>query len=57
MRFEAKTILITGASSGMGRAIATELGRRGNKIIATARRVERLEALKTEIEAAGGQSC
>ena len=50
-----KTILITGASSGLGHAIALELGRRGHKIIATARREERLHELAREIHAGGGQ--
>ncbi len=55
MNLANKTILITGASSGLGHAIALELGRRGNKIIATARRAERLRALAREIQSSGGQ--
>lgn len=37
--------LVTGGSSGLGRAIALELARRGCGVLATARRAERLDAL------------
>lgn len=38
-----KTILVTGASSGIGRAIAVECSRMGATVILTARNAERLE--------------
>lgn len=49
-----KVVLVTGASSGIGEAVARELAAAGAKVAIGARRVERLEALKAEIEAAGG---
>lgn len=42
--------VVTGASSGIGEAFARELGRRGFSLILVARRRERLEALKAELE-------
>jgi short-subunit dehydrogenase len=45
-----RTMLITGASAGIGAALAREYAGRGWNLIITARRTERLEALKTEIE-------
>ena len=45
-------MLITGASAGIGAALAHEYAGRGWNLIVTARRTERLEALKAEIEAA-----
>ena len=49
-----KVILITGASSGIGEGIARELGTTGAKVLLGARRVERIEAISTEICRAGG---
>jgi NAD(P)-dependent dehydrogenase (short-subunit alcohol dehydrogenase family) len=50
-----RTILITGASSGLGEHFAKSLAKRGASVGLAARRVERLEALKAEIEADGGR--
>ncbi len=44
-----KTILITGASSGLGMGMATEFAKHGHNLALCARRVERLEELKTEL--------
>jgi short-subunit dehydrogenase len=45
--------LVTGASSGVGRAVALELARRGCRVLATARRGDRLAELAEESRAAG----
>ncbi len=47
-----KTILITGASSGLGRGMAREFAARGRDLALCARRTERLDALKAELLAA-----
>ena len=46
----AKTILITGASSGIGAGMAREFAKKGYNLAICARRLERLEALKQELE-------
>jgi len=45
-----KTAVVTGASSGIGEAVARELARRGYRVVCVARRRERLEALAAQIE-------
>lgn len=56
MRLRDKTVLVAGASSGIGRALAVELGKRNNRLVVTARRKERLDELVAEIEEAGGEA-
>ena len=52
----AKVIAITGASAGIGRAVALRLARDGAKIGICARRRERLEVVAGEIEREGGEA-
>jgi short-subunit dehydrogenase len=49
-----KRVVITGASSGIGEAAAMKIAAAGGIPLLVARGVEKLEALKAEIEAAGG---
>lgn len=51
-----KVVIVTGASSGIGRATALALGERGVRVVCAARREDRLESLAKEIVAAGGKA-
>jgi len=50
----AKTILITGASSGIGAGMAREFAQKGYNLAICARRLERLDTLKQELESQYG---
>jgi len=51
-----ETVVITGASAGLGRAVAQEFGRHGASVGLLARGINGLNAAKREIEAAGGRA-
>lgn len=49
-----KTVLVTGASSGIGEGVARELGAHGAKVLLGARRLGRIDAIAKHIRMAGG---
>ena len=49
MKFQQRTVLITGGTSGMGLEWARELLRRGNTIIVTGRDQHKLESIKRSL--------
>jgi len=51
-----RVVVVTGASSGIGRATAQLVARHGAKVALVSRTTEKLEALKEEIEKSGGRS-
>ncbi|MBV7586245.1 SDR family oxidoreductase [Pseudomonas sp. PDM33] len=51
-----RTVLVTGASSGIGAHLAKVAARAGARVVLAARRVERLEQLSMDIEWDGGQA-
>ena len=51
-----KVIVVTGASSGIGRAVAAEVGRNGAHVMLVSRTRERLEELREEIEGGDGRA-
>lgn len=51
-----QVIVVTGASSGIGRCAAQHLAARGARVVLTARRAGALDALAREIRAAGGEA-
>lgn len=56
MDYHGKVILITGASSGIGRATALKLASHGNRIVLTARRKALLKEVAAEIIQAGSEA-
>ena len=55
MKLNGKSIVVTGASSGMGKAIVERFAKEGANIIAVARRKERLDELAAQLQNAPGK--
>src|SRR5438094_7195541 len=53
-KIQGSRILITGASQGIGRALAVAAARRGGRVLAAARSAELLRELAAEVAKAGG---
>jgi NAD(P)-dependent dehydrogenase (short-subunit alcohol dehydrogenase family) len=53
-RLDGKTVLVTGASQGLGKVIALRFAHEGARVVLAARSRERLQETAAEIEAAGG---
>jgi len=51
-----KVIVVTGASSGIGEALANQLVQAGSKVVLGARRIDRVEALVARLRAGGGEA-
>ena len=51
-----QVVVITGASSGLGRAVAREAGRRGARVVLAGRNGDALASAAAEIEAGGGEA-
>ena len=56
MTLENRTILITGASSGIGEATAEKLAKEGANVVLMARSGDKLQELKSKIESNGGKA-
>ena len=55
-KLNGKVVVITGASSGIGEAMAREYAKMGAKVVMGARREEELQRIADEIRAAGGEA-
>ena len=55
MKLKGKTVVVTGASSGMGKAIVEVFVKEGANVVAVARRKQRLEELEKSLKKASGK--
>lgn len=55
MEFKNRSVLIVGASSGIGKGLALKLAEQGARVMVAARRLDKLEAVAREARARGGQ--
>ena len=56
LRFQNKVCIVTGATSGIGRAVAVQLGQEGGCVVLLGRNTEEGRKVVREIKAAGGQA-
>ena len=56
MNLNGKVVIVTGGSGAIGSAICKRFAKAGAKVIAAARKLEKLEAVAAEIKAAGGEA-
>jgi len=54
--FDGATAIVTGGASGIGRALAEELAKRGSEVVLADLQIELAEEVATEIHAAGGKA-
>ncbi|MGB8489640.1 MAG: SDR family NAD(P)-dependent oxidoreductase, partial [Bacteroidales bacterium] len=55
-RFKDKVVIVTGASTGIGRAIAIEFARNGSRVMLAARSESKLSEVVTKIKEDGGEA-
>lgn len=55
-QLQGKVIVITGASAGIGKALATECAKHGASVVLAARRKERLDTITADIQKDGGKA-
>jgi NAD(P)-dependent dehydrogenase (short-subunit alcohol dehydrogenase family) len=55
-KLDGQVVIVTGASAGIGEAATRRLAAEGASVVIAARRADRLEALKREIESQGGRA-
>jgi NADP-dependent 3-hydroxy acid dehydrogenase YdfG len=55
-KLDGAVVVITGASSGIGRATGLAFAERGSRVVLAARRAGALEELARDCQAAGGQA-
>jgi NAD(P)-dependent dehydrogenase (short-subunit alcohol dehydrogenase family) len=56
MSLDSKVVVVTGASAGLGRAIAVAFAKKGSKVALLSRDQKRMEMVKAEIELSGGKA-
>jgi short-subunit dehydrogenase len=55
MQIDGSVVVVTGASTGIGRAVAQRLATRGCRLVLASRRTDRLEATASALKAAGAE--